>query len=85
MFGSLFPANAARIRVKITAVYRRAQGKRGLDIAQTFGLNCSMTHSPGKIEYNCRYFIMTFRTQIHKKNSVKNVFVLYRILRLTAC
>ncbi len=26
-----------------------------------------MTHSPGKIEYNCRYFIMTVRTQIHKK------------------
>jgi hypothetical protein len=41
---------------------RRARGELGLDIAQTIGLNCSMTHSPGKIEYNCRYFIMTFRT-----------------------
>ncbi len=58
---------------KIKAVYRRARGERGLDIAQTIGQNCSMTHCPGKIEYNCRYFIMTFRTQIHKKkNSVKN-------------
>jgi hypothetical protein len=43
-----------------------------------------MTHSPGKIEYNCRYFIMTFRTQIHKKNSVKMVFILYRVLCPTA-
>jgi hypothetical protein len=34
---------------------------------QTISLKCGVTHSPGKIEYNCRYFIMTFRTQIHKK------------------
>jgi hypothetical protein len=33
-----------------------------------------MTHSPGKIEYNCRYFIMSFRTQIHKKKFGKNGF-----------
>jgi hypothetical protein len=33
-----------------------------------------MTHSPGKIEYNCRYFVMTFRTQIHKKKFGKNGF-----------
>ncbi len=46
---------------KIKAVYRRAQGERRLEIARTIGLNCSMTHSPGKIEYNCHYFIMTFR------------------------
>jgi hypothetical protein len=52
----------------------RAQGERGLDIAQTIGLNCSMTHSPGKIRYNCRYFIMTFRTQIHTKKFGKNCF-----------
>ncbi len=52
---------------KIKAVYRRAQGERRLEIAQTISLNCSMTHSPGKIEYFCRYFIMTFLTQIHKK------------------
>ena len=52
---------------KIKAVYRRARGERGLDIAQTIGPNCSMTHSPGKIEYNCRYFIMTFCMQIHTK------------------
>jgi hypothetical protein len=31
--------------------------------------NCSMTHSPGKIEYN-----VTFRTQIHKKKFGKNGF-----------
>ncbi len=43
-------------------------------MAQTIGLNCSMTHSPGKIEYNCRYFTMTFRTQIHKKKFRKNGF-----------
>jgi hypothetical protein len=47
---------------KIKAVYRRARGELGPDIAQTIGPNCSMTHSPAKIEYNCRYFIMTFRT-----------------------
>jgi hypothetical protein len=69
------------MNVKIEAVYRRAWG---LDIAQTIGLNCSMTHSPRKIEYNCRYFIMTLRTQIHKKNLVKIVFVLHRVLCLTA-
>jgi hypothetical protein len=33
-----------------------------------------MTHSPGKIEYNCRYFIMTFRMQIHKKKFGKKCF-----------
>ncbi len=41
---------------------------------QTIGLDCSMTHSPGKIEYNCRYFIMSFRTQIHKKKFGKKCF-----------
>jgi hypothetical protein len=35
---------------------------------------CGMTHCPGKIEYNCRYFIMSFRTQIHKKKFGKNSF-----------
>ena len=59
---------------KIKAVYRRARGELGPDIAQTIGPNCSMTHSPGKIEYNCRYFIMTFRTQIHKKKFGKKCF-----------
>jgi hypothetical protein len=51
-----------------------AGGERWLDIAQMIGPNCSMTHSPGKIEYNCRYFIMTFRTQIHKKKFGKKCF-----------
>jgi hypothetical protein len=74
---SFFPADflSARLQcsqllwncAKIKAVYRMGRGERGQDIAQTIGLNYSMTHSPGKIEYNCRYFIMTFRTQIHKK------------------
>jgi hypothetical protein len=59
---------------KTKAVYRRARGERGLDIAQTIGPNCSMTHSPGKIEYNCRYFIMTFRTRIHNKKFGKKCF-----------
>jgi hypothetical protein len=87
---SFFPADflSARLQcsqllwncAKIKAVYRRARGERGLDIAQTIGLNCSMTHSPGKIEYNCRYFIMTFRTQIHKKKFCKKCF---RILQGT--
>ncbi len=61
-------------RAKIKAVYRRAQGERGLDLAQTIGLNCSMTHSPGKIRYNCRYFIMTSCTQIHTKKFCENCF-----------
>ena len=59
---------------KIKAVYRRALGERRLEITQTIGLNCNMTHSPGRIEYNCRYFIMSFRTQIHKKKLGKNGF-----------
>ncbi len=41
---------------------------------QTIGPNCSMTHSQGKIEYNCRYFIMTFRKQIGEYKSGKNCF-----------
>ena len=41
---------------------------------QTIGPNCSMTHSPGKIEYNCRYFIMTFRKQIGEYKFGKNCF-----------
>ncbi len=41
---------------------------------QTIDPNCSMTHSPGKIEYNCRYFIMTFRKQIGEYKFGKNCF-----------
>ncbi len=33
---------------------------------QTISLNCGVTHSRGKIEYNCRYFLMTFRKRIRK-------------------
>ncbi len=81
---SFFPADFLRAHfrcsqlprncVKITAVYRRARGERGLVIAQTIGLNCGVTHCPGKIEYNCRYFLMTFRKQIHKNKFSKNDF-----------
>jgi hypothetical protein len=41
---------------------------------QTISPNCSMTHSPGKIEYNCRYFLMTFRKRIRKNKFSKNDF-----------
>jgi hypothetical protein len=61
-------------RIKCKLCFRRARGERGPDIAQTIGLNCSMTHSPGRIEYNCLYFIMSFRQQIHKKKFGKNGF-----------
>jgi hypothetical protein len=43
-------------------------------LAQMIALNCGVTHCPGKIEYNCRYFIMSFRMQIHKKKFGKNGF-----------
>ncbi len=59
----------------IKQLYGRGRGERWLDIAQTIGPNCSMTHSPAKIEYNCRYFIMTFRAQIHKKKFGKKCFL----------
>jgi hypothetical protein len=49
-------------------------GEGGGERAQTIGPNYSMTHCPGKIEYNCRYFIMSFRTQIHKKKFGKKCF-----------
>jgi hypothetical protein len=42
--------------------YMREAGRSADYIAQTVGLNCGMTPSPGKLEYNCRYFLMTFRT-----------------------
>jgi hypothetical protein len=52
-----------------------AGGERRLDTAQTIGLNCGVTHCPGKIDYNCRYFIMSFRTQINtQKKFGKNGF-----------
>ncbi len=59
---------------KIKAVYRRARGEPRLEIAQTIRLNCSTTHSPGKIEYNCRYFILSFRKQIGEYKFGKNSF-----------
>ncbi len=49
-------------------------GERWRDIAQTIGVNCGMTHCPGKIEYNCRYFLMSFRTQLQTKKFGKKCF-----------
>ncbi len=55
-------------------LYRRGGGERRLDTAQTIGPNCGVTHSPGTIEYNCRYFLMTFRKRIRKNKFSKNGF-----------
>jgi hypothetical protein len=41
---------------------------------QTISLNCGVTHSPDKIEYNCRHFIMSFRKHIGAKKFGKNDF-----------
>ncbi len=49
--------NCAKIRV----VYRRAWVERRLKKAQTIAPNCGESPSPGKIEFNCRYFRMKFR------------------------
>ena len=74
---SYFPADFLSARLQcsqflhnwgnIEPLYGRGGEDRGIDRAQTISLNCGVTHSRGKIEYNCRYFIMTFRTQIHQK------------------
>jgi hypothetical protein len=58
----------------IKQLYRRGRGEYKLDIAQTIGLYFGVTHSPSKIEYNCCYFLMTFRTKILKKKFGKNGF-----------
>jgi hypothetical protein len=55
---SRLPSNC----VKITAFYRGRGASADQRKTQTISLNCGVTHSPGKIEYNCRYFIMTFPT-----------------------
>jgi hypothetical protein len=67
-----FPADflSARFRcsqlprncVNITGPGESADQKK----TQTISLNCGVTHSRGKIEYNCRYFLMTFRKRIRK-------------------
>ncbi len=82
-----FPADFSNVRFKcsqplrkcgnIKPLYGRDRGERRLDIAQTIGLNCVMslvTHSPGKIDYNCRYFLITFLKQIGQKKICKNGF-----------
>jgi hypothetical protein len=58
--------------------YMGEGGERGIDRAQMIGPNCSMTHSPGKIEYYCRYFFMSFRKQIGEYKFGKNCFYTLR-------
>ena len=81
---SFFPADflSARFRcsqlprncVNITAVYRGRGESADQKKTQTISLNCGVTHSRGKIEYNCRYFLMTFRKRIRKNKFSKNDF-----------
>ncbi len=58
----------------IKPLYRRGRGERRVETAQTIGLKCGVTHCPGKIEYNCRYFLMTFHKRIRKNKFSKNDF-----------
>ena len=81
---SYFPADFLRARLQcsqflhnwgnIEPLYGRGGGERGIDRAQTISLNCGVTHSRGKIEYNCRYFLMAFRKRIRKNKFSKNDF-----------
>jgi hypothetical protein len=70
------------VEIHIKPLYGRGRGEHRLEIAQTISLNCGVTHSPGKIEYNCRYFLMTFRKQKRKKKFCKKK--LYRVLCFNA-
>ncbi len=58
---------------KIKAVYWRARGERRQDTAQTSGLNCGVTHCPGKIEYTVIVATLSCLSarKYTKKNSVK--------------
>ncbi len=58
----------------IKLLYRRGREEHRLETAQTIGLNCGVTHCPGKIQYNCRYFLMTFCKRIRKNKFSKNDF-----------
>ena len=81
---SYFPADFLSARLQcsqflhnwgnIEPLYGRGEGERGIDKAQTISLNSGVTHSRGKIEFNCRYFLMTFRKRICKKKFCKNDF-----------
>ena len=81
---SYFPADFLSARLQcsqflhnwgnIEPLYGRGGGERGIDRAQTISLNCGVTHSRDKIEFNCRYFRMTFRKRICKKKFCKNDF-----------
>ena len=54
----------------IEPLYGRGGGERGIGRAQTISLNCGVTHSRGKIENNCRYFLMTFRKRIYTQKKI---------------
>jgi len=60
--------------INIKPLYGRGGRECWRVIAQTIGPKCSMTHCPGKIEYNCCYFLMTFRKWIRKNKFSKNDF-----------
>jgi hypothetical protein len=67
--------------VSLTAnvlILHRFIGGRGESADQektkTISLNCGVTHSRGKIEYNCRYFFMALRKRIRKNKFSKNDF-----------
>ncbi len=65
-----FPAAVLRLQWFIGGRGESPDQKR----TQTISLNCGMTHSRGKIEYNCPYFLMTFRKRICKNKFSKNDF-----------
>jgi hypothetical protein len=67
---SQFLWNCAKIKGFIAGRGESADQKK----TQTISPNGSMTHSPGKTEYNCRYFLMTFRKRIGKNKFSKNDF-----------
>ncbi len=62
-----FSATVERLK-RAKAVYRRARGERRLEKTQT------IAQSQPQKEYNCRYFILTFRKQKGEKIFGKNGF-----------
>jgi hypothetical protein len=56
----------------IKPLYERGEEERRLEKTQTISLH--LWPSPAKIEYYCRYFIMTFRKLIGEKQFGKNGF-----------
>jgi hypothetical protein len=64
---SAFSVVSFSATVEILNRYNVEAGGSAATRNSTIGLNCGVTHCPGKIEYNCRYFLMTFRKRKHKK------------------